>query len=102
MKIYEVPLTLAEYVSDMKIKACTQKSLSFVARFCAYNLLRYQVSVYGTIGTLVSFFSSPKYRLLAHVRTALLRQFKRVPLIYVSKQKIRKTMYTLVHHSFTI
>ena len=26
---------------------------SFVTRFCAYNLLRYQASVYGTIGPLV-------------------------------------------------
>ena len=28
MKLYEVPLTLAEYDSDIKIKACSQKSLS--------------------------------------------------------------------------
>ena len=53
MKVYEIPLTLAEHDSDIKIKACTQKSLSFVTRFCAYNLLRYQVSVYRTIGPLV-------------------------------------------------
>ena len=33
MKVYEVPLTLAEHDSDITIKACTQKSLSF----CAYN-----------------------------------------------------------------
>ena len=45
MKVYEVPLTLAEHDSDIKIKACT--------RFCAFNLLRYQVSVYRTIGLLV-------------------------------------------------
>ena len=46
-------MTLAEHDSDIKIKACTQKSLSFVTRFCAYNFLRYQVSVYKTIGPLV-------------------------------------------------
>ena len=46
MKVHEVPLTLAEHDTDIKIKACTQKSLmSFVTRFCAYNLLRHQVSV---------------------------------------------------------
>ena len=51
MKVYEVPLTLAEHDSDIKIKACTKKNpKSFVTRFCAYNLLRYQVSVYRTIG----------------------------------------------------
>ena len=55
MKVYAVPLTLAEHDSDIKIKACTQKlPQSFVTRFCAYNLLRYQVSVYRTIGPLVS------------------------------------------------
>ena len=54
MEVYEVPFTLAEHDSDIKIEACTQKSLlSFVTRFCAYNLLRYQVSVYSTIGPLV-------------------------------------------------
>ena len=39
MKVYEVPLTLVEHDSDIKIKASTKKSLSFVTRFCAYNLL---------------------------------------------------------------
>ena len=54
MKVYEVPFTLAEQDSDIKIKACTEKiSQSFVTRFCAYNLLRYHVSVYMTIGPLV-------------------------------------------------
>ena len=51
--MYEVPLTLAKHDLDIKIKACTKKFLSFVTRFCAYNLLRYQVSVYRTIGPLV-------------------------------------------------
>ena len=46
-------MTLAEHDSDIKTKACTQKSLSYVTRFCAYNLLRYQVSVYKTISPLV-------------------------------------------------
>ena len=46
-------MTLAEHDSDIKVKACTQKSLSLVTRFCAYNLLRYQVSFYKTIGPLV-------------------------------------------------
>ena len=53
MKVYEVPLALTEYDSDIKIKACIQTSLSFVTRFCAYNLVRYQVSVYRTIGSLL-------------------------------------------------
>ena len=46
-------MTLAEHDSDINIKACTKIRLSFVTRFCAYNLLRYQVSVYRTIGPLV-------------------------------------------------
>ena len=50
---YEVPLTLAEHDSDIKVKACTKHPQSFVTRFCAYNLLSYQVSVYRTIGPLV-------------------------------------------------
>ena len=58
MKVYEVPLTLVEHDSDIKIKVCTKKSLSFVTRFCAYNLLRYQVSVYRTIGPLVVYAKS--------------------------------------------
>ena len=29
MKVYEVPLTSAEYDSDIKIRACTQKTLSY-------------------------------------------------------------------------
>ena len=41
MKVYEVPLTLAENYSDIKIKACTKKSLS---QFCAYNLLDVKIS----------------------------------------------------------
>ena len=56
MKVYEVPLNLAEHDSDIKIKACNKK-ISVICnrgRFCAYNLLRYQVSVYRTIGPLVS------------------------------------------------
>ena len=55
MKVYEVPLTLAEHDSVIRIKACTQKSLnrSFVTRICAYNLLRYQMNIYRTIGPLV-------------------------------------------------
>ena len=28
VKVYEVPLTLVKHDSDIKIKACTQKSLS--------------------------------------------------------------------------
>ena len=57
MKIYEVPLTLAEHDSDI-IKISKQRLVlkipqSFATRFCAYNLLRYQVSVYRTIGPLV-------------------------------------------------
>ena len=52
MKVYEVPFTLAMHHSDIKIKAsCTIKMpQSFVTRFCAYNRLRYQVSIYRTIG----------------------------------------------------
>ena len=54
MQVFEAPLTLAEHDSDIKIKACTKKiPQSFVTRFCAHNLLRYQVSVYRTIGPLV-------------------------------------------------
>ena len=57
MKVCEVPLTLAEHGTDIKMKACcTKKSLGhFVTRFCAYNVFRYQVSVYRTIGPLVTF-----------------------------------------------
>ena len=40
--VYEVPLFLP-----------LQKTRSFIIRFCAYNMLRYQVSVYMTIGSLV-------------------------------------------------
>ena len=44
----------SEHDSDIKIKAFTKQiPQSFVTRFCAYNLLRYQVSVYRTIGPLV-------------------------------------------------
>ena len=54
MKVCEVPLTLAEHGSDIKIKACTKTiPQSFVTRFCAYDLLRYQMRVYRTIGPLV-------------------------------------------------
>ena len=57
MKVYEVSLTLAIHHSDIKIKACCTKKIpqSFVTRFynCDYNRLRYQVSVYRTIGPLV-------------------------------------------------
>ena len=62
MKVNEVPLTLAEYDPDIKIKACIQKSLShlsFVTRFSAYNLIRYQVSVNRTIDPLVLFYRTP-------------------------------------------
>ena len=55
----EVLLTWAEHNSDVKIKACThegsQKSLPFATWFCAYHLLRYQVSVYRNIGPLFFF-----------------------------------------------
>ena len=50
MKVYKVPLTLVEHDSDIKIKACTQKSLSHLL---PGFVLRYQVSVYRTIVTLV-------------------------------------------------
>ena len=55
MKVYEVSLTLAIHYSDIKIKAlCTKKiPLSFVTRFCAYDRLRYQASIYMTIDPLV-------------------------------------------------
>ena len=53
MKVCEVPLTLTKHDSDIKIKACTQKPQSFVTPFCAYDLLKYQVRVYRTIGPLV-------------------------------------------------
>ena len=52
MKVYEVPLTLAEHDTDIK-SLYSKIPQSFVTRFCAYNLLRYQVSVYRTIGPLV-------------------------------------------------
>ena len=48
--MYEVPLILALNHSDSKIKFAVQKSLGHFA----YNGLRYQVSVYRTIGPLVS------------------------------------------------
>ena len=32
MKVYDVPLTLADHDSDIKMKACTPRS--FVTRFC--------------------------------------------------------------------
>ena len=53
MKVYEDPLTLAENDSNIKIKACTKIPWSFITRFCAYNGLRYQVSVNRTISHLV-------------------------------------------------
>ena len=57
MRVYEVPVTLIIHHLDIKIKAfCTIKiPRSFVTRFCAYKRLRYQVSVYRTIGPLVFF-----------------------------------------------
>ena len=56
-----VPLTFAEHDSDIK-KACTQNPQSFVTRFWACNLLRYQVSVYRTIGPLVLEETATGYR----------------------------------------
>ena len=53
MKVYEAPLTLAEHDSDVKIKACTQNPSVICNQFCAIDLLRCQVSIYRTIGTLV-------------------------------------------------
>ena len=54
MKVCEVPLTLAEHDSDIKNKNVYPKiPQSFVTRFCAYDLLRYQVRGYRTIGPLV-------------------------------------------------
>ena len=57
MKVYayEVPLSVALHHFDIKIKVCCTKiiSRSFLTRLCAYNRLRYQVSVYRTIGHLV-------------------------------------------------
>ena len=54
MKVYEVRFNLAIHHSDIKKACCTKKiPQSFVTRFCAYNRLRYQVSVYRTIGPLV-------------------------------------------------
>ena len=44
----------SEHDSDIKIKTFYSKiPQSFVTRFCAYYLLRYQVSLYRTIGPLV-------------------------------------------------
>ena len=42
----------------IKIKACSTKKIprSFVTRVGAYNRLRYQVSVYRTIGPLILVF----------------------------------------------
>ena len=55
-------MTLAEHDSDIKIKACTKKiPQSFVTRFCAYNLLRYQVSVYRPNGPLVFYIFQASY-----------------------------------------
>ena len=54
-------MTLAEYDSDIKIKAFTQKSLchwSFITRLFANNGLRDQVSVFRTIGPLVLLWNS--------------------------------------------
>ena len=55
MKVYEVPLTLDIHYSSIKINDCFIKEISrsFLTRFCAYDRLRYQVSVYRTIGPLV-------------------------------------------------
>ena len=57
MKVNEVPMTLAIHNSDIKIQACCAKKIPqpFVTRFCAYNRLRYQVSVYRTNGPLVDY-----------------------------------------------
>ena len=49
-------MTLAEHDSDIKKRLVLKIPQSFVTRFCAYILLRYQVSVYRTIGPLVEFF----------------------------------------------
>ena len=57
MKVYQVPLTLAEHDSDIKIKACTNNSSVICNQVLCYNLFRYQVSVYRTIGPLVFIFS---------------------------------------------
>ena len=53
MKVYEVLLTLAEQDSDIKKRLVLKIPQSFVTRFCAYDLLRYQVSIYRTNGPLV-------------------------------------------------
>ena len=55
MKVYKIPLTLAEHVSDIKIKLVALKNPSFICNqvICAYNGLRYQVRVCRTIGPLV-------------------------------------------------
>ena len=54
MQLYKFPLTFAIHHLDIKIIACCTKTItrSFVTRFCAYNRLRYQVSVYRAIGSL--------------------------------------------------
>ena len=60
MKVYEIPLTLAEDGSDIKIKHCCvhlKIIRSFVTRLCAYNGPRYQVSFYRIIGSLVLNFA---------------------------------------------
>ena len=60
MKVDEVPLTLTLHHSDIKIEACCTNTnpSSFITRICAYNRLRYQVSIYRTIGHLVYYFTS--------------------------------------------
>ena len=57
MKVYEVPLTFAEHDSEIKIKARLKNPSVICSQFCAYSLLKYQVSVYRTIGPLVAILS---------------------------------------------
>ena len=50
MKVYEIPLALAEHDSDIKIKACTQKLLShllphFVLIICSDIRLAFTVQL---------------------------------------------------------
>ena len=71
--MYEVPLTLAEHDSDIKIKACSKIPQSFVTRFCAYNLLRYQVSVYRNNGPLVTIYGRGGH--LCHVTWTIYTNF---------------------------
>ena len=57
MKVYEVPLIFAEHDSEIIIKAQIRNHSVICNQDCAYSLLRYQVSVYRTIGPLVAMLS---------------------------------------------